>query len=154
MLNENKKLKGTYTAYKIPNMNPDLYNLHRYEKAFQKDNIITNSGRLRSYNEGLNFLYIAGGSGITTPTASDTRLLNELGRWVVTDRLTTVGSIKAFAKIPNFTGNQSYGEWGIFMDDASELVNTGTLYSRLLQNYTKTLGEILLIEYTITETLV
>lgn len=135
-------------------MNPDLLNLHKYDIAFKKQNIITNAGRLRSYDEGLNFQYIAGGGGNATPSVGDTRLFNELGRWVVTDRILTVGSVKVFAKIPNFTGNQSYAEWGTFMDDATETANTGTLYSRLLESYTKTLGEILLIEYTITETLV
>jgi hypothetical protein len=118
---------------------------------FVKRNQITKVGQLRSYANGYNFAYIAGGTGSTTPQYTDTLLETEYQRFPVDDLFFQPGQIDASAVIPPGTGNVTYEEWGVFLDDATSIANTGTLYSHLLQNFTKNLGDHVLLTYTLKE---
>ena len=122
------------------------------DHLFKKKNQITTAGQLYSYAHGFNFGWIAGGTGTNTPTPSDAFLQSEQQRFEVIDLIFTAGQISAFAEIPPGTGNLTWQEWGVFLDDATLTAGSGTLYSRLLQTFTKTLGDSVLLTYTLTET--
>lgn len=119
----------------------------------RRRNQITDAGRLKSYMDGLNFNYVAGGIGTLPPGPLDVALDNEAQRFAVEEKITQVGQVDIYTTIPSGTGNITWQEWGLFMNDASITQDSGTLYSRLLEEVTKSLGDQLLIKYTILETL-
>jgi hypothetical protein len=120
--------------------------------AFSKKNQITEVGQLRSYTHGLNFKYIAGGDGTAAPSPSDTSLNNELQRFLVENIIRIPGQVEAYAFIPSGTGNVTWREWGVFLDDASSGNGSGTIYGHVLQAFTKNLGDNVLLTYTVQET--
>jgi hypothetical protein len=139
--------KGRFPSLLPKNQWPVLDHL------FQKKNQITTAGQLYSYQHGFNFAFIAGGTGTNTPTPSDGFLQAEQQRFEIFDVVFTPGEINAFAEIPPSTGNLTWQEWGVFLDDATNAAGSGTMYSRLLQTFTKTLGTSVLLTYTLKETL-
>jgi hypothetical protein len=122
------------------------------DHLFCKTNQITKKGQLYSYSNGYKFKYIAGGIGTNTPTPSDITLQGEKGRFEITDQIIAAGQIDSFAEIPSGTGNMTWHEWGVFCDDATITAGSGTLYSRLLQTTTKSIGSTILLTYTLKET--
>lgn len=123
------------------------------EKVIDSPNLMTNAGRLLGYRTGYNFSFIAGGTGATDPAATDIHLRTEVGRFEITDIVMTIGQVEIFAEIPPDTGNLTWEEWGVFMQDATRIKNSGTLFSRLLSQYTKNIGDTVLLNYTMLETI-
>jgi len=100
-------------------------------------------------NKGI-ITYCALGTNSTAPTVADTTLGTELFR-----KLVSVRSVSA--KIATFQtffttseGNGTLREAGLFGDDASSTANSGTLYSKLAINRTKTSSDTLTLTWTIT----
>jgi hypothetical protein len=122
------------------------------DHLFQKKNQITTAGQLYSYKHGFDFAFIAGGTGTNTPTPSDAFLQSEQKRFEIFDVVYSAGEVNAFAEIPPSTGNLTWQEWGIYLGDATNIAGSGTMYSRLLQSFTKNLGDDVLLTYTLTET--
>lgn len=95
------------------------------------------------------FTYVAVGTGTTTPSATDTALVNEVMRVSATVSLitttTTNDTLKLLATF-NFTSSYTIGECGVF--DAS---SGGNMYSRALISPTKSVanGDSLVIDYRI-----
>jgi hypothetical protein len=123
-------------------------------QVFQKHNLVTKPGQLRSYTNGLSFTYIAGGDGTTPPTRDDTDLANELLRFAVEDQVNEAGKITVFTTIPSGVGGLTWQEWGVFMDDALITSGSGTMYSRILQQYTKVISDNVLVTYVLNESIV
>lgn len=100
-------------------------------------------------NKGI-ITYCALGTNITAPELTDTTLGTELFRKLVSVR-TVSGNIATFQTF--FTtaeANGSLREAGLFGDDATATLNTGTLFSKLAINRTKTSNDTLTLTWTIT----
>lgn len=122
------------------------------ERLFVKCNQITQAGQTFAYANGYNFKWFAGGTGTNTPTPSDKALQFEQQRFEMTDVVFAPGQIDAFAEIPPDTGNITWEEWALFLSDATRTRASGTMFSRLLYSFTKNLGDTILLNYTLTET--
>jgi hypothetical protein len=94
--------------------------------------------------------YCAVGTNITAPTAADTTLGTELFRKPVSVRSAS-GNVATFQTF--FTTSEANGtlrEAGLFGDGASETTDSGTLFSKLAINRTKTSGDTLTLNWDIT----
>ena len=94
--------------------------------------------------------YLALGSGTTTPIAGDALLETETFRKLLTQRIAgaLILTVKLF--ITSIEGNATYKEMGLFGDAATAVANSGTLFTHLAINETKTYGQSATIEYIIT----
>lgn len=94
--------------------------------------------------------YCAVGTNTTAPTAADTQLGTELYRKLISVRSWS-GNVATFQTF--FTtaeANGSLREAGLFGDDASSIPGSGTLFSKLAINRTKTSGDTLTLNWNIT----
>src|SRR3990167_10760703 len=94
--------------------------------------------------------YCALGTGSTAPALADTTLQTELVRKLVSVRSVS-GNVATFQTF--FTtseGNGTLREAGLFGDDASSTVDSGTLFARVAINRTKTSNDTLTLTWTIT----
>lgn len=121
--------------------------------AFEKQNQILQIGQSYSYLNGLKFTWIAGGTGSNAVSPSDKQLQTEIQRFEVFDVSYAPGLIEAYAEIPPDTGNITWSEWGVVLADGMQTRGSGTFYSRLLQEYTKSFGDTILLNYTLEEEL-
>ena len=100
-------------------------------------------------NKGI-ITYCAVGTNTTAPTLADTTLGTELGRKLVSVR-TVAANVATFQTF--FTTSEVNGtlrEAGLFGDDATASANTGTLFSKLAINRTKTSSDTLTMSWAIT----
>lgn len=88
------------------------------------------------------FTYCAEGTDNTAPAVAQTTLVAEAARKIMTSRLrTTIGAVVYITCSTFFTAaeaNDSVLEAGIFGDDASAAVNSGTMFSRWLVTFDNT----------------
>lgn len=100
-------------------------------------------------NEGM-VTYGAVGTGTTTPQNSDTQLVTEICRKLVASvsYSTNIITIRIFFTTAEANGDLK--EFGLFGEDASVTVNSGTLFQRVLISKTKTASKTLTIESVIT----
>ncbi len=127
------------------------------KKIFTKKNLITNAGKNYILKRmvadqtpaGLRFTHCALGTGTTAPTVADTQLQTEIYRnnMASGSENTNVGFWTAFYTATETAG--TYREFGIFINGTST-ANSGTLFSRVAINITKTNTESLTIDYTLT----
>ena len=91
--------------------------------------------------------YLALGSGTTTPANTDTKLETETYRHPTTtgNRTELVVCISTF--IPTDEANDTHKEMGLFGDDASDTADSGTLYTHVAIDETKSSGESITINY-------
>jgi hypothetical protein len=135
-----------------------LKNIHTGEKkVFTKKNLITNAGKnyilkrlgADQFVPGMRFSHCALGTGTTAPTINDTQLQTEIYRnnmASASDNI-NVGYWSAFYTATETTG--AYKEFGIFINGTST-ANSGTLFSRVSINITKSNVESLTIDYQLT----
>ena len=142
------KLKGIVTITKR-NRTGKILSIHKYE------NVFCNSGRLSilqalagDNTKGV-ITYLALGDDVTAPNAADTVLGNELYRHIVTQREASVLTLATSTFIPSTEGNGTYKEMGFFGDDATGSANSGTMFTHLAIDETKSAGESLTIDYDI-----
>lgn len=93
--------------------------------------------------------YVALGSGTNAPANGDTTLQTEVFRNAVASRTNSsnIGYITGFYASTDTNG--TYREVGLFINGTAS-ANTGTLFSRVAVNITKTSVQTLTVDYTIT----
>lgn len=93
--------------------------------------------------------YCAVGTGATTPNIYGIHLANEIARVPITTAINTdnIVEITAFFKRPE--GNGNITEIGLFGEEASSTVNTGTMFQWITKSFTKNDTQTLLITSTI-----
>jgi len=89
------------------------------------------------------------GTGVTAPANGDTQLQTETFRKDTASATNSnnVGFVTAFYTAPEVSG--TFREAGLFINGTAT-VNSGTLFSRVAINITKTASETLTIDYTLT----
>lgn len=100
-------------------------------------------------NQGI-ITYCAVGTSAVAPALADTTLGTEIFRKLVSVRSVS-GNVATFQTF--FTTSEANGslrEAGLFGDDASSTANTGTLFSKLAINRTKTSADTLTLSWSIT----
>ena len=119
-----------------------------------KTNVFVNTGKtsLLKRMAGLNYgeiTYLALGDNTAAPSASDTKLGNELFRKAVTQK--SAGGLTFYSKtfISSTEGNYTYKEAGLFGDDATGTKDSGTLFTRIAIDETKTSGQSATVEYNV-----
>jgi hypothetical protein len=123
---------------------------------FEEHNVITTVGKnswaagIIGTNNKAIITYCALGTGATAPAAGDIKLQTEIFRKLVSVRTSSanVATIETFFTIAE--GNGSLKEAGLFGDDASATVDSGTLFSHIAINRTKTSSDTLTLRWTIT----
>lgn len=99
-------------------------------------------------------LYIALGTGTTTPNASDTTLQTETVRKAKSDNTRTSSTAKITTFFNSSEVSGTYEEIGLFSNGntstASGTVNTGILNSRVLENIVLGAGENLTVTFNLT----
>ena len=150
MIAENIKMKGVYKF--------TLENIETGEKRIiVKDNLIPTAGRAFIASrlaqvgspQDIKINYTALGTGTTAPSNGDTQLQTETYRKVVASATSSgaVAYFTAFYTAPEVTG--TFKEAGMFINGTGT-ANTGTLFSRVAVDITKTNLETLTIDYSIT----
>lgn len=100
-------------------------------------------------NEGI-MTYGAVGTSSTIPTNSDIQLVVEIVRKLISTMTNTNNVLKVRTF---FTASEAIGtlrEYGIFGEDASGTINSGTLFERVIINKVKTSSKTLTVESIIT----
>ena len=140
----------------------------RWAGFFQKFGLFKTVGKIISKNEyknifcdsGRNSLlnrmageskgeitYLALGDDNTAVKITDTALGNELYRKAVTSSSASGLTFSSSTFIPSTEGNHAYKEMGLYGDDASAALESGTLFTHLLINETKSAGQSVTIDY-------
>ena len=128
--------------------------------VIEKHNISCTAGKESTANRlagGTNkgvVTYLALGTGAVTggdtPDATDTQLVTELIRKLISVRSAS-GLVASFRTFFNTSeANDTLTEIGLFGDDASVTANSGVLYARAAISKTKTSSETLTIDWAIT----
>lgn len=100
-------------------------------------------------NQGI-ITYCAVGTSVLAPTLADTGLTTEIFRKQISVRSVSgnVATFQTFFTISE--GNGTLREAGLFGDSASSTANSGTLFSKLAINRTKTASDTLTMSWDIT----
>lgn len=100
-------------------------------------------------NQGI-ITYCAVGTSVIAPALSDTTLTTEIFRKLISVRSVSgnVATFQTFFTISE--GNGTLREAGLFGDSASATANSGTLFSKLAINRTKTASDTLTMSWDIT----
>ena len=153
MQNEPIRIKGVYKF--------TLRDIHTgVERVFEYENLIPTVGRAAIASHLTNVSptpavlranYTALGTGVTAPANGDTTLQTETFRKAIASETNAnnVAYMTAFYTAAEVSG--TFLEAGIFLNGTGT-VNTGTLFSRVAINITKSLSETLTIDYTVTIT--
>lgn len=122
------------------------------------DNLITDVGKAsiadalrgtETNNQGI-ITYCALGTDATAPSASNTTLGSELFRKLISVRSVSDNVATFQTYFTTSEGNGSLKEAGLFGDDATATVDTGTLFSHLAIDRTKTSNDTLTLSWDIT----
>ena len=150
-MNETLKLKGIY-KFTLEDINTGA------KRVFEYENLIPTSGRTAIASHLTNAVpvpsvlranYTALGTGGTPPANADTQLQTETFRKAIASETNSanVAYMTAFYTATEVSG--TFLEAGIFIA-GTITPNSGTLFSRVAINITKTLTETLTIDYTVT----
>ena len=90
------------------------------------------------------------GSGTATPTLGDTTLATETFRKILATRTFSGNQATLRLFLSTSEGNGTIEEFGLFGEDASIAVDSGTLFNRVLVNRVKTSANTLSIEVVLT----
>lgn len=148
---EGIKLKGVY-RFTLRDVNTGAVRVYEYE------NLIPTVGRTAIADHltnaspspaSLRINYTALGSGTTAPANANTQLETEVYRKAVASqtKANNVAYYTAFYTATETSG--TYREAGVFINGTGT-ANSGTLFSRVAINITKTTSETLTIDYTLT----
>lgn len=119
-----------------------------------KTNVFCNAGksslikRMAGQTKG-EVTYLALGDSTTPPAVDDTALGNELFRKAMTQRWANALTLYTKTFITSLEGNYAYKEMGMFGDDATATPDSGTLFTHIAINETKTYGQSATIEYNV-----
>lgn len=94
--------------------------------------------------------YCALGTGSTAPAADDTTLETEIERKLISVRSVSNNVATFETYFTTSEGNGTLWEAGLFGDDASDTVDSGTLYCRTAINRVKTSNDTLTLTWTVT----
>ena len=157
--NMNKKIKETIN---FPKFKPKSINFtYRDEngkvvkKNVYKMNVFTDVAiislleRMAGQSKGA-ITFLALGDDDTAATTSDTALVNEVYRHAVSNATVVADVLTISTFIPSTEGNDTYLEMALYGDDATAAADSGTMFTRLIINETKTYGQSLTIDYEIT----
>ena len=153
MQNEYLKLKGVY-RFTLRDVNTGK------ERVFTYENLIPTAGRsaIASWLSqaspspaSVRINKTALGTGVNVPANGDTQLQTETYRKDVASETNSnnVAYFTAFYTAPEVSG--TFLEAGMFMNGSAG-ANTGTLFSRVAINITKSTSETMTIDYTVTIT--
>jgi hypothetical protein len=126
------------------------------ETETRAHNLVTTAGkrlnaRLLMAEQLAGIVYIAFGSGSTVPSVGDTQLTAEAARKIIADKV-LVGNVITFSAY--FLASEcayAIQEVGFFADYATDALNSGVLYSRVLKSYDNSAGgSDLTFQYTLT----
>lgn len=127
------------------------------ERQIVKENLIMTAGKAYIMARlmadqvvpGLKITHTAVGTGTTAPAAGDTQLQTETFRKVTASATnsTNVGYLSAYYTATEVTG--TFREVGLFINGTGA-ANSGTLFSRVAVNITKSATETLTIDYNLT----
>lgn len=115
-------------------------------------NVFCNSGRtsllerMAGENKG-ELTYLALGDNATTPVNTDIALGNELFRKAITSSSASGLTLSTSTFITSTEGNHAYKEMGLYGDDAGAAADSGTLFTHLTINETKSSGQSVTIDY-------
>lgn len=124
------------------------------------DNMFVTSGKnalaesirgTETNNKGI-ITYCAVGTDATAPALSDILLGTELDRKLISTREISAGALNAAVFTTFYNTSEANGtlvEAGLFGDAATASVDTGTLFSKVAINRTKSSNDTLTIEWTI-----
>jgi len=126
----------------------DIISVREYKNVFVNSGRQSIMDRFTGANTG-EITYLELGNGTATPSVTDTSLGNGLYRKKITSRKREGLKFYSSTFIPSTEGNYTYKEIGLFGDDATSTLGSGTLYTRALINETKTAAESLTIDYDI-----
>lgn len=118
------------------------------------DNLFLNTGRYSVLNRmaGLDkgkITYLAIGSGTTEPSLDDTKLADETFRKLLTTKIRDGLYFKSSTYLATTEANGVIKELALYGDDATITKDSGTIFTRLIVDESKTSGESLTIDYNI-----
>jgi len=118
------------------------------------NNLFLNAGRYSILDRmtGLDkgeITYLAIGDGTTEPALTDTQLVNETFRKALTTKTREDFYFKSSTYLATTEANGNIFELALYGDDATITANSGTIYTRVKINESKTSGESLTIDYNI-----
>lgn len=99
-----------------------------------------------------NITYCAVGTGSTAPALGDTTLGAELARKLISTREINAGADNAADFTTFFNTSEANGsleEFGLFGDDASATLNSGTLFARTLHTRVKSSADTMTVVWTV-----
>jgi len=118
--------------------------------------VTTGKNSLSAHQRGVankgEITYCAVGTDDTAPIESDTKLLTEIERKLISTREENAGAENANDYTIFFNTSEANGslrEAGLFGDDASDTVDTGTLFTRVAINREKSTSDTLTIAWTV-----
>jgi len=91
--------------------------------------------------------YLALGNNTATPTSADVKLGTEVYRKLLTTITKDGTTCKTSTYIPTNEGNGTHKEVGLFGDDATNVADSGTIYTHSQIDETKTDGVSLTVDY-------
>ena len=159
------QIKGeiTITKRQVPNFLIPLEKLGFYKLVSKLSpiisetkyhNLVCNAGKNTIVNRWAGnttksgvLTYLAVGDGTTAPTVNDTKLGNEFFRKTLTSVTVSGTTCHTSTYIATDEGNGTYKEIGLFGDDASNVKDSGTLYTHAVINEEKSNGVSLTIDY-------
>ena len=100
-------------------------------------------------NEGI-ITYGAVGTDSTPALNSNTQLVNEIFRKLLSTTYNTDNVVRLRVFLTTSQGNGTLREYGLFGEDATGVANSGTLFERVIINKVKTTAKTLTIESMIT----
>lgn len=122
------------------------------------DNLVTTAGKVsiadglrgtETSNKGI-ITYCALGTNATAPAAGNTDLGTELFRKLVSVRSVASNVATFQTYFTTSEGNGTLREAGLFGDDATDTVNTGTLFCHAAISRTKTSSDTLTLAWSVT----
>jgi len=143
------KLKGIITITKREDKTGKVLSIHKYRNVFCDSGKLSILRALAGDNTKGVITYLALGDSTTAPAKTDVKLGNELYRHGVTLREASGLTFSSSTFIPSTEGNGTYKEMGLFGDDATGTKDSGTLFTHLAINETKSSGESMTVDYDI-----
>jgi len=125
-----------------------VISVNKYENVFCNVGKYSILDRMKGDNKG-EITYLALGSNTTTPLATDTTLGTETFRKLITTRTRTGLIFYTSTFLATTEANGTHKEMGLFGDNATGTTDSGTLFTHLTINETKSSGETITIDYDI-----
>jgi len=139
--------------FTLRNVKTGKCNVKKYKNIFVTTGKTAIARRLRNAgliaNEGI-ITYGATGTGLNTPSVSDTKLQTELARKLVASGSNVNNITTIIVYFSTSESNGSLKEFGLFGENATVSADSGTLFNRAAINIIKTSSQSLTIECQLT----